>query len=109
MLGELRVQDAVTRLVLHGELDLLTVDALRKLLADATAAPTRTVVVDVSDTAFVDVLSLAAILAAADAVRDRGGSFTVTGASRAVRRICALLNAEDLLAPSIPVPRMSLA
>ena len=107
MRGELQVHEAVSRLVLHGELDLVTVNRLRALLTTACESGNH-IIVDISDTAFIDVLSLSAILAAADLVRDRGGAFSVVGATAAVRRICALLNAEDVLAPQIPRPRISL-
>jgi anti-anti-sigma factor len=107
MLGELLVEDAVTVLRLHGDLDLVTVEALRAMLARAGAARPREVVVDLSDVPFVDVLSLSAILAAADGLRDRDARLTVVGASRPVRRICALLNAEDVLAPVVPIPRVA--
>lgn len=106
MLGELLVQDAVSRLQLHGDLDLVTVDALRALLRRACTA-SREVVVDLSDVPFVDVLSLSAILAAADGLRDNGGRLRVTGASAPVRRVCALLNADDVLAPEVPLPRVA--
>jgi anti-anti-sigma regulatory factor len=48
---------------------------------------------------------LSVILAAADTMRAAGGSLVVTGASQAVQRVCALLNASDVLAPALPAPR----
>src|SRR5436305_13186177 len=107
MLGELRVQPSETTLVLHGELDLVTVERLRGLLDQACAGEPRRLVVDLSDVPFVDVLSLSTILATADALRDRSASLLVVGASPAVRRMCAVLNADDVLAPAIPMPRIA--
>ncbi|MDQ1706653.1 MAG: hypothetical protein QOF18_3019 [Frankiaceae bacterium] len=107
MIGELHVQPTVTLVILHGELDMMTVDSLRQLLADACVGDPSRVVVDLSDVPFVDVLSLSTILAAADGLRERGCSLIVTGASAAVRRVCALLNAGDVLAPDLPVPRLA--
>jgi anti-anti-sigma factor len=107
MIGELHVQPTVTTVVLHGELDMMTVDGLRRLLADAVLGDPERVVVDLADVPFVDVLSLSTILAAADGLRERGRSLFVAGASRAVRRVCALLNADDVLAPDLPVPRLA--
>jgi anti-anti-sigma factor len=106
MLGELHVQPSATRVILHGELDLLTVEPLRALLADACVAKPAHVVVDLSDVPFVDVVSLSTILAAADSQRERQASLVVAGASAAVRRVCALLNADDVLAPEVPMPRV---
>jgi anti-anti-sigma factor len=109
MIGELQVQPTGNVLSLHGDLDLVTVEPLRQLLREAcTDAPPR-VVVDLSDVPFVDVLSLSAVLATADALREHGASLVVTGASTAVRRICALLNADDVLAPTLPLPRLAVS
>ena len=105
MLGELVVRPAVTTVVLHGELDLTTIDGLRALLDQAVMRAPERLVVDLGDVPFVDVLSLSAILAAADAVRERGATAGVSGASTAVRRICALLNADDVLMAAIPLQR----
>ena len=105
MQGELDIQPMVTVVTLHGELDMLTVEPLRKLLDAACVGDPDRVVVDLNDVPFVDVLSLSTILAAADALRDRGAALTVVGASSPVRRICALLNADDVLVPVLPMPR----
>jgi anti-anti-sigma factor len=107
MLGELDVRRSTTRVTLHGELDLVTIDSLRRILADAVMDDPEHVVIDLSDVPFMDVLSLSTILAAADAQRDRGGTLIVAGAAAPVRRVCALLNADDVLAPDMPFPRAS--
>lgn len=105
MLGELQVLPAATVLTLHGELDMVTVEDLRRLLDAACDAAEHTLVIDLSDVPFIDVLSLSAILAAADSLRERGANLAVVGARPAVRRVCALLNAEDVLAPAMPQQR----
>ena len=105
MLGELEVRPMVTTVVLHGELDLVTVEALRCLLDESIVDAPARLVIDLRDVPFVDVLSLSTILAATDSVRDRGGVAFVRGATAAVRRICALLNADDVLATDIPLQR----
>jgi anti-anti-sigma factor len=105
MLGELLVQPTVTTIRLYGDLDMVTVDGLRGLLAQAAASGTDELVVDLTDVGFVDVLSLSAILAAADTLRERGGRLSVRGASGPTRRVCALLNAQDVLMPELPVQR----
>ena len=107
MLGELQSAAGSTVVTLHGDLDLVTVEELRDLLARACEREAGMVVVDLSDVPFVDVLSLSAILATADGLRERGGALLVRGASGAVRRICALLNARDILAPAVPAPRFA--
>ena len=105
MLGEVHFRATDTRVVLHGDLDLVTVEGLRDLLARACAGDPDRLVIDISDVHFMDVLSLSAILAVSDAVRERGGSAMVTGAPRSVRRMCAVLNATDVLAAEVPLQR----
>src|SRR3954471_3921335 len=107
LLGELLVQPSATTVRLHGELDLVTADALRALLAEAAAEKPAKVVVDITDVPFVDVISLSTILAAADAMREREAPLIVVGASQSVRRLFQVLNAEDVLAPALPMPRIA--
>jgi anti-anti-sigma factor len=107
VIGELLVEPTVTTLVLHGEFDLVTVDGLRSLLAEARRVPAPQLVVEVSDASFIDVLSLSAILATADAARTEGSTLVIRGARPALRRMCALLNAEDVLELDVPVPRVA--
>ena len=107
MLGELDVAADSTVVTLHGDLDLVTIEELRGLLEQACESEPDRVLIDLTDVPFVDVLSLSTILASADAVRERGGLLHVRGASGAVRRICALLNAKDLLLPALPSPRLA--
>jgi len=107
VLGEVQVTPDETVVTLHGDLDMVTLDELRALLDQACLGDPRRVVVDLGDVPFVDVLSLSTILASADAVREYGGALHVRGASGAVRRICALLNAKDVLLPALPMPRLA--
>jgi anti-sigma B factor antagonist len=107
VLGELKVAAEATIVTLHGDLDLMTIEELRGLLDQACMNDPERVVIDLTDVPFVDVLSLSTILASADSVRDRGGFLHVRGASGAVRRICSMLNAKDLLLPGLPAPRLA--
>lgn len=105
MLGEVRVVSDMTFARLHGDLDRVNVDALRDLLDDICAGNSSRIVVDLGDVGFVDVLSLSVILGSADALREDNRQLVVEGASTSVRRLCALLNAEDILAPRVPLQR----
>ena len=105
MLGEVDTSSDVTVARLHGDLDLVSIEALRALLDDVSAADSSRIVIDLCDVPFVDVLSLSVILGTADAVREGGRQFVVEGASNSMRRLCAMLNAEDILAPRVPMPR----
>ncbi|HWB68274.1 MAG TPA: STAS domain-containing protein [Mycobacteriales bacterium] len=99
MLGEVTVRSDATVVALHGDIDLLTVDALRALLDDVMAAKPQRLVVDLADADYVDVLSLTVMLGAADAMQEAGGELLVRGANAAVRRVCGILNAADILEP----------
>ena len=109
MVGEVSVGQETTVARLHGDLDLVNVDVLRNLLEGVVAGPGDVVVVDLGDVPFIDVLSLSVILCAADGLREVGRRLVVEGASTSIRRLCALLNAEDVLAPPptlSPRPRL---
>jgi anti-anti-sigma factor len=108
MLGEVHVVSDATVARLHGDLDLVNVDSLRDLLDHICAGSSSRIVVDLCDVPFVDVLSLSVILGTADALRESDRQLVVEGASNSVRRLCALLNAEDILAPRVPLPRQSI-
>jgi len=104
VLGEVDVRRDATVARLHGDLDLVSVDDLRDLLEEACTRPTSTIVLNFDDVSFMDVLSLAVILGAADALREEGRLLVVEGANNSVRRVCALLNAEDILEQPSPLP-----
>jgi anti-sigma B factor antagonist len=99
MLGEVEVAGDVTVARLHGELDLVNVDALRELVAGVVETSSPQVVIDLHDVPFVDVHSLSVILGAADELRESRRQLVIAGVSNSVRRLCELLNAEDILAP----------
>jgi anti-anti-sigma factor len=105
MLGEVHESGDAAVVRLHGDLDRVTVDALRELLEGVCAGSKPRVVVDLSDVGFVDVQSLSVILGTADGLREADRQLLVEGASNSVRRLCAVLNAEDVLAPRVPLPR----
>lgn len=107
MLGEVHIVSEVTFARLYGDLDRMNVDALRELLDDVCAGSSSRVVVDLCEVPFVDVLSLSVILGTADALREADRQLVVEGASNSVRRLCALLNAEDILAPPVLIPHAS--
>ena len=107
MRSEVELTPDVTTITLHEDLDMATVEELRVLLDQAVTGGSPRILVDLADVAFVDVVSLSAILAAADTVREAGRQLTGSGASMAVRRLCALLNADDVLHPPLPMPRVS--
>lgn len=81
----------------EGDLDLLTVEDLREQLAAAVADDDADVIVDLAKVDHVDIVALSAILATADTLREQGRALHVAAARRELRRVCALLRAEDIL------------
>jgi anti-anti-sigma factor len=108
MLGEVFVMSDTTVARLHGDLDLVNVEALRDLLDDICSGTSTQIIIDLGDVLFIDVLSLSVILGAADGLREAGRQLLVEGASNAVRRLCALLNANDILATQLPLQRVAI-
>jgi anti-anti-sigma factor len=104
MLGEVQVRADATVATLHGDLDLANVDALRDLLGNVCLTSSRRIIVDLREVPFVDVLSLSVIMGTADELRESDRQLIVEGASTSVRKLCALLNAEDILAPVVRLP-----
>jgi len=88
-----------TQRVLHpsGDLDLLTVDALRSTLSDAISSSEADIVIDLTQVDHVDIVALSSILAAADTLREQGRALHVSAARQDLRRVCALLRADDIL------------
>lgn len=84
-----------------GDLDLLTVDDFRASLANAIVADGQDLVVDLTAVDHVDIVALSAILAAADTLREQGRSLHIAAARRDLRRVCALLRADDILLPEV--------
>jgi anti-anti-sigma factor len=94
----LRVDLVAGSITVVGELDR----GRCHLITDATTALTATLhrswVLDATGVTFCDAGGLRAIAAAAGAARRRGGSLTIVGAGRPLRRLLTLVGMDDLLA-----------
>jgi len=84
------------RVRLRGELDLATADLvadrLRRLREHGA-----TVLLDLDELSFIDAAGLRVVLTAADSARHDGWAFTVTRGSAPVRRLFAIVHAENHL------------
>jgi anti-sigma B factor antagonist len=99
-----RVADTVT-VALHGEVDVLTVDAVRVALVEAIAARPRTIVVDLADLSFVDSTGLGAIVFGFQRARDEGVTLQLARPTRGVRQVLVLsglLEVVGLIEPAAP-------
>lgn len=84
-----RHADTVT-VALRGEVDVMTVDQVRRALTDAITGRPRTIVVDLADLSFIDSTGLGAIIFGFQRARDAGIGFQLARPSRGVRQVLVL-------------------
>jgi anti-sigma B factor antagonist len=83
---------------LGGECDAATLDQLNRVLREAIAEQPDELIVDLSQTTFVDSLTLASLTAAAKQLRTNGGRFRVVGATAPeVRRALQIIGLDAYL------------
>jgi stage II sporulation protein AA (anti-sigma F factor antagonist) len=80
------VHDGLAVVVVVGELDLATAPRLSQVLAEM-AEPGRVILVDLSDTEFMDCSGLAPLVAACEHQRELGGDLFLEAPSGAVSRV----------------------
>jgi anti-sigma B factor antagonist len=93
--GELRHRRSKTTISLNGELDLYTVDQLRRLLYDPACR--SHVVVDLTDTTFIDSSTLTELLKFRRWLDRRGSSLTILCPNREIRHIFELTGLDRVL------------
>lgn len=72
---------------LHGELDLTTVDGLRGVTTEVVRSGYRSLVLDLTDVAFMDTHGVRALVDAQRTMQSSGGSVVVRNPGEAVRRL----------------------
>lgn len=99
MFAEITVaDDRPATVVVRGELDLASAPELRSRLAQMTSERPAVLVVDLSETTFVDSSGLGAIAVGLRAQREHGHTLTVTGCTEALRRVFEISGLGSLLA-----------
>ena len=88
---------------LAGELDADAAPGLRSLLAEQVLVGSGSVVLDLSELAFIDSAGLAALIAAHKGTRAAGTSFVLAGPSPAVVKVLAVTGLDAVLttAPTV--------
>jgi anti-anti-sigma factor len=94
-------RDGLVRILVHGELDLLTAPVLEDALVSVESR-TEPIVVDLSDLSFMDVSGLRALALAGRRAREKGCRFAVTKCSPMVRRLLELTGMASLLDAGVP-------
>jgi anti-anti-sigma factor len=84
-------------LVLSGETDLMSSGQLSDLLTAQLSAGAQNLLVDVSGLRFADSASVRALVLAAKALRERGGSLVLIRPQRAVARVLELMGVTQVL------------
>jgi len=92
------------RLAVVGEVDLATAPQLRSAVADAVAAGSRVIDLDLEQVSFIDSTGLAGLLQAREAAAPLA-VVTVVEASRNVRRLLDLTGLATVLGVAIDAPR----
>jgi anti-sigma B factor antagonist len=85
------------RISLKGELDMASVDGVRRALEDAEALPVRLVALDLSELTFVDSTGLEVFLRAARRARESGRRLVVARPSVYVRKLLQLTAIDQAL------------
>ena len=91
------VQDGVYRIALRGDLDVSTAPKLNSALSDARVRQCHTLVVDLSELAFMDSTGLSAVLVAEMHARTRGQRFAVVRGPRHVQELFRLTGVDHFL------------
>lgn len=92
------VQDA-TVLRCDGRLTMVAAPALKSAIDDAVESGQTHVVVDLSDTSFVDSSGLVALVAGLKRTRQAGGDLRIAEPQEQVRMVLALTNLDRILQP----------
>jgi len=84
--------------VLSGEVDMRSSGELAELLVPHLSGSARRLMVDVSGLSFADSASVRALVMAAKALRERGGTLVLLRPQPAVAKVLNLLRADRLIA-----------
>jgi anti-anti-sigma factor len=95
------LRDGFVRLLVRGELDLLTAPLVQDELASVERLSDR-VVVDLADLSFIDASGLRVLAGAGRRARERGRRFTITHGRPMVRRVFELIGMADMLDQHVP-------
>ena len=86
------------RVCIDGEIDIATLSVFGEAVEACTASGEQHLVLDMSAVQFMDSQGLHMLLAAVDAMRERGGSLVVASPSPAVRRLLDVAGLEPVVA-----------
>lgn len=94
-----QIEAAVTVLTPHGRLNMLAAPALRELIGDTVDTGHRRIVIDLSETVFMDSSGLGALIAGLKVARAAGGDLRLARPSPQVLAVLQLTNLHKVLRP----------
>ncbi|GAA2128754.1 STAS domain-containing protein [Nocardioides bigeumensis] len=104
---EKRMQGQVVVLSCAGRLNMTSARALRDAVGTTVEGGSSRVVVDLTNTSFVDSSGLGALVAGLKVARLAGGDLRIAGASEQVRTVLNLTNLDRVLTPHRSVAEAS--
>jgi anti-sigma B factor antagonist len=96
-LSERLVQDGRCLIAVEGELDLFTAPELRRKINDSIDAGVRELIVDLSETAFLDSTALGVLLGALKRIRAFAGELVIVDARDNVMRTFRVAGVDQIL------------
>jgi anti-sigma B factor antagonist len=97
------------RLVVEGELDLAGAPKVEEWAGRVLDAGAKHLVLDLSQTTFIDSTAVRAMLRAHDLAHEAGGSFVVVAENRSVLRVFEIAGIDKKLAIKRPPPHPAIA
>jgi len=85
-------------IAVRGEVDLFTAPELKKAIGAAVDGGRVRIVVDLSDTTFLDSSGLGVLVGALQRLRDRGGALSIVNVDAAISRTFSITGLDQILA-----------
>ena len=90
---------STARLICRGRFNMTAAPAFRSFLDHVLGSGTTRVVVDLTDTTFIDSSGLGALIGGLKKARQAGGDLRIAGAPEQVRMVLSLTNLDRVLRP----------
>ena len=97
------------RLAVEGELDLAAAPKLEEWAARVLSTGARHLILDLTDTTFIDSTSVRALLRVRDLAQEAGASHVVLAENRSVLRVFQITGLDKVLAVNRPGPHPAIA
>jgi anti-sigma B factor antagonist len=93
-----RVDDGLYVISLGGEIDLYTAPELKQRLVDAVQAGARMIVIDLTETTFIDSTTLGVLVGAVKRLREKGGELSLVCRDQNIIKIFEITGLDHVFA-----------